>query len=528
MLVRKLSVSAALVSFAVTLLLLGLYNFTFWRTLAAVAAVPFLISIAFLLVTFLYTCLLLISYKCVFKPFLILVFLVAALSAYAMDNFGYVISADAFQALFESHISEMRDIFNRGLLINLILFFVLPIVLLSSIKIKYLSFRKIALHLNLSILIIFLNVTLFSKEYSVLVRNNRHLRYSINPVRPLYSLAKYFRNNVFNAAPQEFVLIDQMPTRTIDGNKPKLVILVVGESDRAMNHSLNGYARNTNPLLKSHGDVYSFSNFYACGTETSISVPCMFSPFSRTEYTQQKGRYTENVLDILQKTGIEVLWRDNDGGCKHVCTRVAIEDFNNAKIVPYCDNFECEDEVLLHDLQKHIDQRYGNKLIILHKLGNHGPAYYKRYPERFAKFTPTCDTNEIQICSNQQIINTYDNIILYTDYFLDQVIKHLEFNNSKYQTALIYVSDHGESLGENGVYLHALPYWMAPQEQTHIPFFFWASKDFDVDRKHLLDLQHQELSHDYLFHSLLGLFNVQTHAYNANLDLFAYRVYAFH
>lgn len=451
-------------------------------------------------------------------------FLVAAVSAYAVDNFGFVISADAFQTLVESNSNEMLDIFSLSLILQLTIMFIVPAVIIIKTKVIYPKPKTIVIHLLLCMLIISMNFVFFSKEYPSLIRNNRHLRYYINPIRAIYSLEKYLQNKFYAfyaTTPSKLIEIDLQPVKMSASGKPKLVVLVVGESDRAMNHSLNGYSQNTNPLLTTRNDVYSFSKFYSCGTETLVSVPCMFSSFSRNEYTASKAYYTENILDLLQKANIEILWRDNDGGCKHVCDRVAIEDFNAAKIAPYCDSSGCYDEVLLHNLQLNIDKSQNDKLIILNKLGNHGPAYFKRYPKQFAKFIPTCDTVEIQKCSKQEIVNTYNNIILYTDYFLDKIIQQLENNSAKYQTALIYVSDHGESLGENGIYLHAMPYWLAPIEQTHIPFFFWASKDFDIDMQKVLKLQHQELSHDYIFHSLLGLFKVKSCTYNNKLDLFS-------
>ena len=246
----------------------------------------------------------------------------------------------------------------------------------------------------------------------------------------------------------------------------------------------------------------------------------MFSAFKREDFSYVKGRYTENLIDLLQKTAVQVLWRDNDSGCKNVCDRVSVDDFNNAAIEPYCNSFECHDEVLLHQLQEYIDNKPGDKLIVLHKKGNHGPAYYKRYPAQFEVFKPSCQSNELQDCTDEQIVNTYDNIILYTDFFLNKIIAQLEINSLTYQTAMIYVSDHGESLGEHGLYLHAMPYWLAPKEQTHIPFMFWASKDFSVDRNLLQAKLDHSLSHDHLFHSVLGLFNVQTTAYDRRLDLF--------
>ncbi len=334
-------------------------------------------------------------------------------------------------------------------------------------------------------------------------------------------MLQYAATELNPTARKIFVELDPNPSRATTTGKPKLVILVIGESDRAMNHQLNGYPKETNPLLSARPDIFSFSKVHSCGTETTVSVPCMFSAFKRADYTDHKGAYTENVLDLLQKSQVSVLWRDNDSGCKNVCKRITTHDLNRAQIAPYCNNQECHDEVLLYDLDTYIKANSTDKLIVLHKHGSHGPAYYKRYPAQFAQFTPTCNTKNLHQCTAQELINTYDNIVLYTDYFLDRVIQHLETNNTVYQTALLYVSDHGESLGEKGVYLHGMPYWIAPQEQTHVPFIFWASPDFAVDRSHLTQMQSQEFSHDYLFHTLLGLFAVNTAVYDQNLDIFA-------
>lgn len=516
-----MSVNAPILSGSACLFLLALYNFSFWQQIINYADWPTRIGCGVLIMAIMYTLLTLFTFKYTYKPFLVFAFLVAALSAYTMDYYGYVISTEAFRNIVETDSHEAFDLMNWRLVRNLAIFFVIPTLVILWLQVRMPSLKIRTLHLVLALLLCFANIMVFNKFYLTMFRNYKHVKYYVNPIRPIYSMVKYTVLRFKPGLIKEFVELDPNPTRVATNGKPKLVVLVVGESDRAMNHQLNGYHKPTNPLLSQRKDIFSFNKFYSCGTETTVSVPCMFSAFRREEYSDHKGIYTENVLDLLHKSKVDVLWRDNDSGCKNVCNRIPTHDLNQADIKPYCNSFECHDEVLLHDLDVHINTNVADKLIILHKKGSHGPAYYKRYPDQFAKFTPTCQTNELHKCSNQELINTYDNIVLYTDYFLDKVIQHLENSNDKYQTALIYVSDHGESLGEKGVYLHAMPYWLAPKEQIHVPFMFWASADFAIDREHLAKIQQQEFSHDHLFHSLLGLFDVKTTVYAQELDMFA-------
>ena len=137
---------------------------------------------------------------------------------------------------------------------------------------------------------------------------------------------------------------------------------------------------------------------------------------------------------------------------------------------------------------------------------------------------PECATNQVQDCPREQIINAYDNSILYTDYFLSQVIHFLQKNSSQYNTVLLYMSDHGESLGENGIYLHGLPYKIAPDTQIHIPFIMWLSPEFasnfNIDTACLKQHSNEAYSHDNLFHSVLGMLDIQTGEYDAELDIF--------
>lgn len=517
---RKQVIFAPLLSIAVCAFLLALYNFTFWQSLLHTTTLLSLIAISTFILIAMYAILMLVSFQYIYKPFLLLIIFVATISLYATEQYGFVITANAFHTLIESDVQEIKNLINLYLFIVLFCLFVLPAIVILKLKIQYPKIKTKLVHLTICLVLCSGNLLLFGKYYAYWLRNHRHIRYYLNPTLPVYSFTKFALQKLSAEIPRPIQLLDERPVR-INNPKPKLVVLVVGESDRAMNQYLNGYPRNTNPRLAQRKDVFSFTNVLSCGTETNVSIPCMFSPFTRKDYVAKKARYTENVLDLLQKAQVQVVWRDNDSGCKHVCDRVHTEDLNHASIKPYCDDVECLDEVLLHDLEKYTHNDVRDKLIVLHKRGNHGPAYYKRYPKQFSKFSPVCNSNRLHTCSDAQLLNTYDNIILYTDYFLDKIIANLESLSEQYQTALLYVSDHGESLGEKGIYLHAMPYWLAPREQTHVPLIFWASQDFAINQQLIAQRLHQEFSHDNLFHTLLGMFAVQTKAYVPELDMFS-------
>ncbi|VFS62712.1 Phosphoethanolamine transferase eptA [Kluyvera cryocrescens] len=310
-----------------------------------------------------------------------------------------------------------------------------------------------------------------------------------------------------------------------NGPRKNLTILVLGETSRAADFSLGGYDRQTNPLLAKDNVVY-FPKTASCGTATAVSVPCMFSNMPRDAYNESLAHHQEGLLDIIQRAGIQVLWNDNDGGCKGACDRVPHQDMTALNLPGQCINGECYDEVLFHDLEKTIDTMQGDGVIVLHTIGSHGPTYYNRYPPAFRRYTPTCDTSEIQSCSQEQLKNSYDNTILYVDYIVDKAIKLLQSKQDKFTTSLVYLSDHGESLGENGVYLHGLPYSIAPETQKHVPMLLWLSNDYqqrygvnyDCLQKHATQ---NSYSQDNLFSTMLGLTGVETREYRATDDILA-------
>jgi lipid A ethanolaminephosphotransferase len=247
----------------------------------------------------------------------------------------------------------------------------------------------------------------------------------------------------------------------------------------------------------------------------------MFSSLGRSNYDKEKALSQENVLDVLSKNGVEVLWRDNNSDSKGVATRIKYEDFKTPTFNPVCKG-ECRDIGMLSGLESYIEKNKDkDMMIVLHQMGNHGPEYYRRYPKEFERFKPACQTGELRDCTQEEVDNAYDNAILYTDFFLSEVINFLKKYDDQYETAMLYLADHGESLGEHGIYLHAAPYVIAPKEQTHVPLIAWMGKHFEFSIEDIKPYQNHALSHDDLFCALLVIYDLDSNMCKGKKALFA-------
>ncbi len=219
------------------------------------------------------------------------------------------------------------------------------------------------------------------------------------------------------------------------------------------------------------------------------------------------------------------MWRDNQSGCKGVCAGLEVQTFNEANVPGLCASGQCFDEVLLHGMDALVREPRSDLFVVFHLMGNHGPAYYRRYPPEFGRFEPACQTDALHQCTQQQIVNAYDNALRYTDHVLAQLIAFLEQQRDRYDVAMVYVSDHGESLGERGLYLHGMPYAIAPKEQLEVPMLWWMSPEFvnhrNIDVACLRQRARQDVSHDHLFHSIAGVLDIETSDRDRALDLFA-------
>lgn len=487
--------------------------------------IAFTLSLAVILFAFTVLLFTLLSSKYTTKPFLITAVIVSSFTNYFMNTYHVVIDDSMIRNAMQTDMHESMDLFTIKQLLYILFLGILPSVLIYKTKIEYGTLKSEmmlkAKAIMLSLLLIIIVLFSFNKFYTSFFREHKPLRYYTNPTYWIYSIGNY-AGKTLNSEPVCLDKIGEDCKTTEKEDEPKeLIILVVGEAARADRFSLNGYEKETNPLLKKE-DVINFSNMYSCGTSTADSVPCMFSVFGRANYSYKKGVKTENILDVLMHNdGIEILWRDNNSDSKGVALRVPYEDYKSPANNTICDE-ECRDEGMLIGLDKYIET-HKNKdiLIVLHQMGNHGPAYYKRYPKEFEKFTPTCKTNQLEKCTQEEIGNAYDNAILYTDYFLSKVINFLKPYSKSHETAMIYMSDHGESLGENGLYLHGMPYFMAPETQTHIGAMMWFGDEMkkDINTTKLRSYSDKEFSHDNLFNTIIGLFEVETKIYDKNMDI---------
>ncbi len=509
------------------------YNFTFIREfskvydLVGVNIIYFLsVFVVFIFLNvFLFT---LISSRYSTKPFLILVFMVSSFVAYFMDTYNIVVDSEMIRNTLQTNIDESLDLFSMKLVLYVFFLGLVPSFLVYKSKIKYENIKKEAIKklkvLFFCFFIIIVIIFSFSKFYASFFREHKSLRYYINPTYWVYSIGNYLTKSITPDTTQfKIIGADAKITPPLDEvDKKELIIMVVGEASRADRFSLNGYEKQTNPLLEKE-DIVNFSNMYSCGTSTAVSVPCMFSIYTKDDYSYKKGISTENVVDVLTDTkDVKVLWRDNNSDSKGVALRVDFQDYRTAKNNKVCD-VECRDEGMLIGLDEYIKQNKNeDTFIVLHQMGNHGPAYYKRYPKEFEKFTPVCKTNELEKCTQEEVSNAYDNAILYTDYFLSKVINFLKPYSKDYETAMLYMSDHGESLGENSLYLHGMPYLIAPENQKHVASFIWLGKGDireDIDVEKLKSYSNKRFSQDNLFHTLLGLFEVESKVYKKELDI---------
>ena len=467
------------------------------------------------------------------KPVLTVFFFSAASGAYFMMSYGIVIDSTMITNVIQTDTKEALDLFNWRMLVSFAILGLLPAWVLWKTPLKSLRIGQQllgnALMAVLSIAILLASLLAVFQDFSSIMRNHTQLRYLINPLNSYYAIgmvaAKPFQRDNKTLLPvgQDAKLVTAKAT-----DKPPLILLVLGETARMGNFGLNGYDRNTTPELSKENTV-SLRGVMSCGTSTATSVPCMFSHLGKEDFESRKNNY-ESLIDVLHHAGLALLWIDNQSGCKGVCERVPQALTKELKHPSLCKGGECFDEIMLHQLDERIqalpaERRAKGVVVVMHQMGSHGPAYYKRVPDTFKKFQPECKSNALQECSREQVVNSFDNTILYTDHFLSQAIQWLKKSNATHATAMLYVSDHGESLGENNLYLHGLPYRVAPDVQKRVPWISWWSQQFEtqtgLSSACLKKKTNAPLTHDNYFHSVLGMVGVSTEVYQAKLDVHA-------
>tara|TARA_R110002126_G_scaffold75469_27_gene188442 strand:- start:9549 stop:11186 length:1638 start_codon:yes stop_codon:yes gene_type:complete len=524
--VKKPEISRELFSISVALLLTLMFNQSFinsilplggWQLTLALLALLFLLN-AFICQIF--------SIGRFQKAWLSSLIVVSAISQYFMQQYGMLLDQSMLINALETDRHEMSGLLSSAMLPYFVGYLLLPLTLLFWVKPRQhtlcIAVKRYSMLLVIIVALISGLAVSQYQNYAGVFRQHRYLKHQAVPLNALAAVVGVLKSKITNTQDKAFIQYATDAHITPQANKPKLVIMVLGETVRADHLGISGYPRNTTPLLAQR-DLINFGAIDACGTATAVSVPCMFSYLNKTTYNDNLAKHSDNVLDVLVRAGVQVIWRNNNSGCKTMCDRVVI-DHSFADNSRYnCKEGACPDIALLHNLRQEIVQTQNDNqpiFIVLHQQGNHGPEYYKRSDTQHKLFLPECKSNLLSDCQPQHIINAYDNAIVATDELLNSTISLLEDLSAEFDTAMLYVSDHGESLGENGVYLHGLPYWMAPDAQTKVPMLLWLSKSFT--RRLALDTdcisRQKSLSHDYVFNSVLSLFEVTSRSKDPQLD----------
>lgn len=512
--------------------LLALCNTSFWghlfrifdgRTLTALVFAGAVWALLLLVIS-------LLAVRRAQKPMLVALLLIAGVTSYYVDVLGVVVDREMIQNAMTTTFAESRHLITLRFAGHVALYGVLPAALVLWVRIRRAPMGRalvgygLVTALSAAMVVGFLFTDL--KSYSTVLRGNKELMGAVQPLAPISGALRYAKMMVKSTQ----IVVQPTGRDAKPGpflakaDKPVLMVIVAGETGRAQNWSLGGYGRETNAELSKRDIVY-FPNATSCGTATATSLPCMFSPLTRDQYSYEAGLSHENLLDVLMHAGFQVEWWDNNTGDKNIGDRLPVRPRTmKAEDGPEFCFPECIDGVFLESLQRKADTITTNTVIVLHQIGSHGPSYWLRYPADREIFSPACKTPELTQCSTEEIVNAYDNTIAYTDYFLAQVIDLLDAQD-RVIPAMAYVSDHGESLGEGGLYLHGTPWFMAPEYQTHVPMVIWMSERFraslSVDEGCLKAAAAAPVSHDNLFSTVLGMVDVTTTARDPALDLTA-------
>ena len=518
-------------------------NVALWQQLWALPEVEgwrglrFMLGMGGLVLGVLMALMALFAWPRVFKPMATFLLLSAAAATHFMLVYSALIDSTMLINVLHTDAKEAGDLMSLRFALTMLVLGVLPSIWVwrQTTPVARWHRRVLANLGTVAVGLLVAALALFAvfQDFASVMRNHKQVRYLINPLNSVYALGKVAADLVPRTQqPLQALATDAQPGPSYgsaSASAPPLVVLVVGETARAANFGLGGYGRDTTPQLRAlaqQGQLTYYSDVRSCGTNTQASVPCMFSHLGKSDFEGNRERF-ENLLDVLQRAGLAVVWIDNQSGCKGLCDRIPSVHTRDEKHPELCEQGDCYDTVMIPAMEDALqalpaERKAKGTVVVLHQMGSHGPAYFKRAPQRLKTFQPECASTALQSCSREEVVNAYDNSLLATDDFLAQTIGWLQRQPGS--TGLLYVSDHGESLGENNLYLHGLPYAIAPDEQKHVPMLTWLSAGMQqrlaLPVSCLNGKAAQPLTHDHLFHSMLGLLDIHTAVHQPELDIF--------
>ena len=487
-------------------------------------SVRFLLALPALILALTFLIFSLFLWGAIAKPLLALVSIGSLAVLYGEMTFGVVFDNDMMRNVFETDFAEASSYlsWSSGLFMFAGCGLILWILWTLNIETRP-TLREIRARALSNVVILgsagLLTLSCYG-ELAATMRNNSQLKRELVPFEWIDSSIDYWTSHLIDQN-HPFTVVDEDPIHIVDAHDlPHVTIVMVGETARADHFQFNDYPRDTNRYTEPYQVVY-LPDTESCGTATAVSVPCMFSDLGREDFDVKEAKYRQNALDLAAAAGIPVLWLDNNSSSKGVADRVDYRRLSTTAEHALCDGDYCMDSVFLEHLDRELSKEGAEeRLIVLHEIGSHGPTYFRRYPSDLEGYFPDCQRSDIQNCSESELVNTYDNTILYSDWVHAQILERLDARADTLLATVIYISDHGESLGENGLYLHGMPYMVAPDTQTHVPMWIW-SNDRSTNWRECIQGNQPDtaISQDYVFHTVLGAVEVESSALDSDKDL---------
>ena len=494
---------AALLS-AVNVLLCNIPFFSFvlqHTTLTGASRWAFVFSLLLLMfVLNAFVCyLLLFLTRYVGRVLLAVAHLLSVACVYFVMTYHVIMDSSMLSNVFNTRYSEASGFITWQLVLWFIFFGILPLAYILFRKIDFGSWKRFGIVTASSLLLCGMLILANFGQFLWIGEYDTELggllmpwSYTVNTGRLMAQHANENREEIL------------LPDASVNSSEKAVVVLVIGESARSADFSLYGYSRQTNPRLSARNDVYVF-DAHSCATYTTAGVKAIL------EHANTNKLY-EVLPNYAYRSGIDVIWRSANWGEPPLHIEEYMDDNQLHKMYPQAD--ARYDELLFTGLRERINASSNDKvLVILHTSTSHGPCYVNKYPSCFEVFTPVISNTEEARSNLQALVNAYDNSILYTDYLLSDLIDTLSVIEDR-KCAMIYVSDHGESLGENNLFMHGMPLSVAPREQYEIPFIMWLSDDY----RQVKNIA-ETIDQHYVFHTVLNLLGMQSPVYDENRDL---------
>ncbi len=420
-----------------------------------------------------------------------------AIMLYFVNTYDVLVTDSMMGNVFNTRYSEASGYFSLSAVLYIVFLGILPATLLILQKIDYKSLKRFGINTGIALATMVAMVAININNFTWIDRHATKLGSLLMPWSYTVNTVRYY--NAERKRNQKEILL---PDATIANSDKEVVVLIIGESARRQNFSLYGYDKKTNPLLENQAVTALTAKSAATYTTAGVKAILDHKP---------TDKLYEILPNYLYRAGVDVVWRTANWGEPpvHIEKYQKVADLK----AQYPNADERYDGILTVGLKEVVESSTADKvLIVLHTSTSHGPTYYSKYPSEFEHFTPVCTTVEMAKAVQSELINAYDNTILYTDYLVNEVIESMK-TLTNHRSCVIFISDHGESLGENNLYMHGVPMAMAPKEQVEIPFIVWTS---DSSKIKAID----EAGQYHIFHSTMDFLSIDSPVYNSQMSIF--------